>query len=199
MSSFISALIFVRVSGNIIESAQIHDFSTDHPSYQTPDVHFSVNVQNTGNVHIRPSGMIQIYNAFGKERGEIPINGTGTLGYVFLSSSREFDVEWQGQPSLLDIGPYTAVLSLGMVKMEQKASPGRSDSGYLPIDQLLEVGFGILIAAMACMYLLKACREEHACARIAKIRACLPKEEKKRHSLSRHDDGTLDLRNPHDR
>jgi hypothetical protein len=197
VSSFISALIFVRVSGNIIESAQIHDFSTDHPSYQTPDVHFSVNVQNTGNVHIRPSGMIQIYNAFGKERGEIPINGTGTLGYVLPSSSREFDVEWQGQPSLLDIGPYTAVLSLGYGENGTKSITRTIGFWVLPIDQLLEVGFGILIAAMACMYLLRRAVRNMLAHELQRY-GHVPKEKRKA-SLSRHDDGTLDLRNPHDR
>jgi hypothetical protein len=155
VSSFISALIFVRVSGNVVESASIREFSTDKSFYQTPDVHFAVNMQNTGDTHIRPVGMIQIYNAFGKQRGEIPINETGGLGYVLPSSSREFDVEWQGQPSLWDIGPYTAVLSLGYGENGTKSAAKTVGFWVLPIGQLFEIGFSILLAAAAVMYLLR--------------------------------------------
>jgi len=155
VSSFISALIFVRVSGNVVESAQIHAFSTDKSLYQTPDVHFAINIQNTGNAHIRPVGMVQIYNAFGKLRGQISINGTGTLGYVLPSSTREFDVEWQGQPSLLDIGPYTAVLSLAYGENTTKSITQTIGFWILPIGQLFEVGLSIIIAALVCIYILK--------------------------------------------
>lgn len=155
VSSFISALIFVSVSGNVVESAQVHAFSADKSYYQTPDVHFAVNIENAGNVHVRPVGVIQIYNAFGKERGEIAVNGTGTLGYVLPSSSREFDEEWQGQPSLLDIGPYTAVLSLQYGENGTKSITETIGFWVLPVDQLAEVALSIIIAAMAVMYLLR--------------------------------------------
>jgi hypothetical protein len=205
VSSFISALIFVRVSGNIVESAQVHSFSTDKSYYQTPDVNFSVNIQNTGNVHVRPVGMIQIYNAFGKERGELDINATGSLGYILPSSSREFDEEWQGQPSLLDIGHYTAVLSLQYGENGTKSLTQTVGFWVLPIGQLAEVAFSIIIAAMAVMYILRRvvknmlAREmekyggphEH----VATKRAPEKKREKK--SSVSGGDGTIDLRSHH--
>lgn len=197
VSSFISALVFVRVSGNIIESGQISDFSTDKSSYQTPDVHFAVDVKNTGNVHIRPVGMIQIYNAFGKERGEIAINATGTLGYVLPSSSREFDAEWQGQPSLWDVGPYTAVLSLGYGENGTKNMTRTIEFWVLPIDQLLEMGFGIFIAAVVCIYLLRRAIKKMLANELARYGDAPRKKQRAPHV--HRDDGALDLRNPYDR
>jgi len=155
VSSYISALIFVRVAGDIKESAQIQEFSTDKSSYETPDVHFKINVQNDGNVHVRPVGTIQIYNAFGKERGELSMNGTGNLGYVLPSSSREFDVEWQGQPSLLDIGPYTAVLSLSYGENGAKSVSQTIGFWVLPINQIVEVLLGVIAAASILVFILK--------------------------------------------
>lgn len=155
VSSFVSALIFVQVSGNLVESANITQFSTSKSSYQTPDIQFAVRVENDGNVHVRPVGMIQIYNAFGKQRGEVPINETGNLGYVLPSSSREFDVEWLGQPSLLDIGPYTAVLSLAYGENGTKSISRTIGFWILPIDQIVEVGFATLFVVLLFMFIVK--------------------------------------------
>ena len=155
VSSFVSALIFVRVAGNITEAAHIQSFTADKPYYQTPDVNFKVNFQNDGDVHVRPVGLIQIYNAFGKQRGQIPINDTGNLGYVLPSSSREFDVGWQGQASLLDIGPYSAVLSLAYGENGTKNVAQTITFWILPIDQILEVAFLALIVIFLFMYVMK--------------------------------------------
>jgi hypothetical protein len=196
ISSFISALVFVRVSGNVVESAQVSDFSADKPYYQTPDVHFTVRIQNTGNAQIRPVGMIQIYNAFGKERGEVSINGTGTLGYILSSSSREFDVEWQGQPSLLDIGPYTAILSLAYGENGTKSMSRAIGFWVLPIDQLVEVALSIIIAAMAAMYLLRRVVRKMLASEMEKFGGH-PKKQAEKETQSASDDGTIHLRYPH--
>jgi hypothetical protein len=155
VSSFISALIFVRVAGDVTESANIRGFSANHPYYQTPDVHFAVRVQNNGNVHVRPVGMVQIYNAFGKERGEVSINGTGNLGYVLPSSSREFDVLWHGEQNLLDIGPYTAVLSLAYGENGTKSVSRTIGFWILPIDQIVEVVLSVLAVALIFIFIVR--------------------------------------------
>lgn len=195
VSSFISALIFVSVSGNIVESAQVHAFSTDRSYYQTPDVHFSVNIQNTGNVHVRPVGMIQIYNAFGKERGEVAINGSGTLGYILPSSSREFDEEWQGQPSLFDIGPYTAVLSLAYGENGTKSLTQTVSFWVLPIDQLAEVALSTIIAAMVAMYLLRRLVKGMLAREMEKFGGHRESAAAER-SSKQEEDGTINLRYP---
>jgi hypothetical protein len=210
VSSFISALIFVRVSGNVIESGQIQSFSSDHSYYQSPDVHFSVRFQNTGNVHIRPIGDIEIYNAFGKEKGVIPINGEGNLGYVLPSSSREFDLEWQGQPSLLDIGPYTAVVSLAYGEDGTKSTSETIGFWVVPIDQMLEVLFGVLAVASIFTFILKRLVRKMLSKEISKYGGAepvhppsrsvpRPSHEAKRSPPAPADEKVLDLRDRKDK
>ncbi|MGB7958166.1 MAG: hypothetical protein WCF77_05020 [Minisyncoccia bacterium] len=213
VSSFISALIFVRVSGDVTESANIQEFSADRSYYQTPDVRFSVRVQNTGDVHVRPVGMIEIYNAFGKERGEIPINQTGNLGYILPSSSREFDVSWQGVPNLLDIGPYTAVLSLAYGENGTKSVTRTIEFWILPIGQIFEVLFAVLAAVLLFIFTIKRVVRRMLTNEMSKYGGVPvassprpPKERKwhfgpqKKESLPpREPDGVIDLRNPHDK
>ena len=205
VSSFISALIFVRVAGDVTESAEIREFSTDKSYYQTPDVRFAVRMQNTGNVHVRPVGTIQIYNAFGKERGRISINGNGNLGYVLPSSSREFNVEWRGTPSLLDIGPYTAVVSLAYGENGKESVSQTVEFWILPINQILEVLFGVLVAALILLFIVRRSVRGMLAAEMSKYGGVPPdrpasqpaKGRKKPDSLS--DPEIIDLRNSRDK
>lgn len=144
VSSFISALIFVSISGNVIEQGNITSFSTDKNYYEDPDVDLSLNFANTGNVHVRPVGEIDIYNAWGKQRGTIPVNSAGGFGYVLPSSSRTFSFEWQGTPSLFDIGPYTAVVTLAYGDNNSKSVSQTVTFWILPLKKLFLVIFGTL-------------------------------------------------------
>ena len=155
ISSFISALIFVRVAGNVQESGNIEEFSTDKNLYKDPNVGFAFRFVNTGNVHVRPVGEIQIYNAFGREVGSVPINEGGGLGYVLPSSTRKFDATWQGSSNLWDIGEYTAVLTLAYGANGSKSVSQTLTFWVLPWDRLLEDALGLLLIVGAFIFFLR--------------------------------------------
>ena len=113
VSSFVSSLIFVRIKGDVVESGRIREFSTGKSLYQTPDVDFTVRFENTGNTHVQPQGDVTIYNMWGKERGQVQINqGDDDFGNVLPQSIRRFQFSWEGEQSLFDIGPYSAIVTL---------------------------------------------------------------------------------------
>ncbi|HVM76697.1 MAG TPA: hypothetical protein VMU07_00915 [Candidatus Paceibacterota bacterium] len=155
VSSFISALIFVRVSGDVKESGAIQEFSTDKNFYQDPNVNFTVRFANNGNVHVRPSGQIEIYNAFGKQVGNILVNQQGNLGYVLPSSTRKFSFNWEGSNNLWDIGEYTAVVTLAYGTDGSKSVSGTVTFWVLPIWKLLEDIFALIIVIGIFVWLLK--------------------------------------------
>ncbi len=155
ISSFISALIFVTVSGDINEAGAIREFATDKPFYQHPNVDFSLLFANTGNVHVRPVGQIQIYNMFGKEVGTVPINQEGDLGYVLPSSTREFDEQWQGAGSLLDIGQFTAVLTLAYGTDGTKSVSQSLTFWVLPVGQIIEDAIILLLIVGGFIFFLR--------------------------------------------
>lgn len=155
VSSFISALIFVRVAGDIKEAGTIKEFSTDKAWYQDPNVNFSIHFANTGNVHIRPVGEIQIYNALGKEEGVIPINQAGDLGYVLPSSTRRFDAAWQGSGNLWDIGEYSAVVTLAYGEGGIKSASQTLTFWVLPLGKLAEDTLVFVVILGCFIFLLK--------------------------------------------
>ncbi len=127
----IGSLLLVRVSGEIKEEGTLSVFGTYDPEikgeelesssqdtfYEKPPVNFSVRFQNTGNVHLKPQGQIEIYNMFGQQvapAGVLSILNEGGVeirkelvdyipvndgrGNVLAQSYRKFDSEWKGTP-----------------------------------------------------------------------------------------------------
>jgi hypothetical protein len=112
-AQFVTALFFVRVSGDVVEMGNIREFTTDRNVVQTPSVSLDMRFENTGNVHIQPQGDIKIFNMWGKERGVIPINHQTHFGNVLPNSIRKFSFTWTGDTALYDIGRYKAIATLG--------------------------------------------------------------------------------------
>jgi hypothetical protein len=98
----IGALVLLRVSGNVIENAEIETFEAPTYSPTTPVI-LTLRVKNNGNTHINPKGTIIITDLFGNKVDELPLNGQNVLPGVV----RKMDTEWK-QPNVL--GYYTATM-----------------------------------------------------------------------------------------
>jgi len=97
----------VRIAGNIVENASVVEFSTPKARLAPgEEIMFSTRVKNTGNVHIKPTGVIEIYRGNAKI-DEVPLNPTG--GSILPNSIRRFDVK---SIKYLPAGKYRAGLVL---------------------------------------------------------------------------------------
>ncbi len=112
VSSLLSSLVMINVGGDVIERADIREFSVEKIFYDEPKVKFKVRFQNTGNVHIQPKGEIKIYDFWGDEAGTILINHNSSFGNVLPNSTRTWNFEWQGEKKLSKMGRYRASLVL---------------------------------------------------------------------------------------
>jgi hypothetical protein len=111
-SQIISSLLFVRVSGDVSESATIRSFRSSKYFIDRPETTFEVRVENKGNVYIQPQGEIKIKNMWGQERGTVVVNNQKLFGNVLSNSVRKYAFEWKGDWSIADIGRYTAEVTL---------------------------------------------------------------------------------------
>lgn len=112
ISSYVSALVFVNVEGDVVERGEIREFSTEKTFYQTPDATFTLRFQNKGNVHVQPQGHIIITNMWGKERGRIPVNEQTDFGNVLPDTVRKFEFDWSGEANFFEVGRYKAVATV---------------------------------------------------------------------------------------
>jgi len=104
----VANIVSIRISGDVTESAQIRSFRTDKLVYGSSNVTFRTQVENKGNVLIRPFGPIEVYNMFGSKVASFIINES--QGGVFPFTKRDFEVNWQDDST--GFGRYQAVVSM---------------------------------------------------------------------------------------
>lgn len=98
----IGSLVLLRVSGDVVEKAEIQSFTA--PSFSTGGpVTIDLRLRNDGTTHVRPNGTLIITNILGAKVEEIPLDGLN----VFPGAVRKMTTEWEPRSPL---GIYTATL-----------------------------------------------------------------------------------------
>ena len=131
----VGTIMNFRIGGNIIEDAQIREFLTDKILYGEPKVKIGVEVENQGNVLVRPRGPIDITDMFGKKVGVLRINDSG--GAVLPNSRRTFSVEWQGEG--VTFGRYEAIVALLYGEDGRKTISAATSFWVLPLGVIVPV------------------------------------------------------------
>jgi hypothetical protein len=142
-------IILARIAGDIEESAKINSFGIDKEFYQYPPVEFNIVVENTGNIHVKPIGNIEISNIFGKVVDEINVNEG--LGNVLPDSTRKFTSTWDKEG--LTLGRYTAALNLKYGEVSDSYMTDARTFWVVPIKELA-IGIGILLVVILLIILL---------------------------------------------
>ena len=89
----IGALILVTIPGEIKEEMQVIDFSTPFKFFSRLPVKFTIDFENSGNIHLKPKGIIKITPKFlGIGKGELKINDIE--GNILPQSVRKFELTW---------------------------------------------------------------------------------------------------------
>lgn len=104
----VANIISLRVSGDCIEQANIRQFSTDKYLNGSQNIDFTVRIENTGSVLVRPTGPLEIFNMLGNKVGDVTFNPDKSA--VFPNGEREYvDLNWTGDS--VGFGRYEAILS----------------------------------------------------------------------------------------
>tara|TARA_B100000745_G_scaffold292952_1_gene234369 strand:- start:2755 stop:3831 length:1077 start_codon:yes stop_codon:yes gene_type:complete len=103
----VASIFSIRVNGDVVENAQIREFSTGNYIYGESKVDFRTRIENKGTVLVRPIGPLEVYNMFGKRVALLTFNDT--KAGIFPGSEREFEIMWEDEGP--GFGRYEAVLS----------------------------------------------------------------------------------------
>lgn len=103
----VANIISIRVSGEANEGANIRQFSTEKFFHGSKNVNFEARIENTGNVLVRPTGPVEIFNMLGKKVDTVSFNES--QGAVFPGRVREYNFNWQGDGT--GFGRYEVVMS----------------------------------------------------------------------------------------
>jgi P pilus assembly chaperone PapD len=78
LSEQIASLILAEIPGNVKEQASVISFTTDKNFYEFGPVNFIARVENTGSVHIQPSGEVEVTGMFG-QHFDVPVENLNIL------------------------------------------------------------------------------------------------------------------------
>lgn len=104
--SRIGTLFFITTPGEIAQDVSLESFSTvgNQRFFASGPIRFDIVTKNSGSVHVRPSGTLQITNTLGNEVGFVEI----PPWYVLPNSIRNKEINWERE---LLVGRYTATLT----------------------------------------------------------------------------------------
>jgi hypothetical protein len=142
-----ASLVLLQIAGKADERADVREFKTDKIFYATPfKVNFSTKIQNLGNVHVKPMGVIEISNMLGKKVATITVNDKG--GNVLPKSSRLYTNTWNDS---FGFGRYQASLALSYGTPADSGGEGRKTLTMFwyfwifPVKILVSAGVSLLV------------------------------------------------------
>jgi hypothetical protein len=148
----LSSLLFVRAStGQEIEQGKINDFTELRDGVEFPET-FITMFQNSGNVHVVPHGLIQIYDPLGNlvAKGTFNINSLDALP----ESIRRFDTNIDFYQKVLLPGIYTAKINLHFGNTDKTTSASVKFFSQGMFD-FVKIGSGLVIIVLVVFYLRK--------------------------------------------
>lgn len=143
------SIILAKVTGEVTENASLTLFKTGKETYQYPPVDFEITIQNSGNIHVKPLGKIEIVNMFGKTVDEVVVNDS--KGNVLPESSRKFTPSWETEK--FTIGKFTAKLELEYGEQDSKSLSDEISFWVLPIKEIA-IGAGVLVLLILLFFVL---------------------------------------------
>lgn len=143
-----TSLILLQIEGQADERADIREFKTDKGLYSNPfNVKFITKIENLGNVHVRPAGVIEIKNTF-TNRKVASLTVNDDRHNVLPKSARIFENFWKEN---FGFGKYEATLALSYGTVAEKGGEGRKtitmvrDFWILPTKIIVSFALSLLI------------------------------------------------------
>jgi hypothetical protein len=117
LSASLGALILLTVRGNITENLTIKEFSVNKDGksgslFESGPLNFAERLENSGNVHLQPTGLVTVKDMFGKQIATLPVNTPpkSILPQSIRKFEQSLDKSVIGKRRLF--GRYTAQLNL---------------------------------------------------------------------------------------
>ncbi len=149
VSQEVAPVILVRVPGDANEDVSLTSFRALNTPIVTSDRDITLEtiVKNDGNVHIKPTGTISIFNTFGQQVGSTPIDSNN----VIPGAERKMNATWENPG--FRFGRYTAKLTMVYGK-DNKIITAEDSFFVIPLKQTIPAII-ILVVASFLLYRIR--------------------------------------------
>jgi hypothetical protein len=147
-------MLLVNVSGDVKESAKIETFTVARNKktgsfFEYGPLTFTERLNNTGNVHFKPTGEVILKNIFGSQVTSLKLNSE--KGNVLPASVRKFQQEYKKTKLF---GRYTATMTVVYGSTNQKLTKSLS-FWVIPYKLLIVVLLALIILIILIRFILK--------------------------------------------
>jgi hypothetical protein len=139
----IGALVLIKIPGAVTEAARLDSFAPEAMVFQSPQIKMNALAENTGSVHFKLTGDINIYDIFGNKIQTIQIDGKNILP----GSKRLFDQQFEFQ----GFGFFKASLEMFY---QDGAKELTADSSFFALNLQRSVPVGLAIIILGGGYLI---------------------------------------------
>ncbi len=136
----VANIVSIRVAGDVVENAEIRQFSTGNYIYGSSNIDFEARIENKGSTLIRPLGPLEIHNMFGKRVAMQTFNESQAA--VFPGAERTFNLVWEDEGP--GFGRYEAVLTLVYGERGQQATISSTVSFWILPANIILPALGVL-------------------------------------------------------
>lgn len=155
------SLALLTVTGEAKQGGSVKSFilKNNKSFFEYVPVNMELRVENTGNVHFRPGGAIEIKNILNKKSAELAVINSEEGGNVLPNSTRRYDIVWGSQDEKnmpqnfwqkvqyefknFHCGKYTAIAAI--VLPQGNATPMEVSFWIIPWQLLLVVVVGLVV------------------------------------------------------
>ena len=163
LTASVGTIVLVRVPGNLterLELVQMGASQKDHIKsfFNHGDIDVVVRLKNTGDIHVKPFGKVQIKDMFGKVVKEYELNNVEPRANILPDSIRKF-TNPVSKPSHGWIGRYTITTSIGYSQGSGDLINAKTSFWYIPNWVFIALLVLVLVVAGVVFFLLK--RRDH--------------------------------------
>lgn len=144
----VASLVNLRVSGEVNEDMLFRDFYTKKSFFTKPSVFFTARIDNTGSIHQRPQGIINISDMFGNSVGQVGFNDSA--GAILPHFDRVFETTWNYDGFAL--GRYKATASIVFGETQKKTISKEVTFWVVPVKEVGIVLGGIILLLLVFIY-----------------------------------------------
>lgn len=139
VSQEVAPVILVRVPGDAREQIVVTSFRADNIFLTNSEsTSFEIITRNEGNVHLKPSGTISIFNTFGKQVASAQVEGSN----VIPGAERKMVAAWE--ESGFRLGRYTARLTMVYGKDNQIVT-AQTSFMIVPVRQVVPIAAAVIV------------------------------------------------------
>lgn len=155
----VPSVLSIRISGDVIEEANIRQFSTARYLHGSQNVDFQIRIENTGNVVVKPTGPLEIYNMLGNKVGNLVFNpDQSAVLPKFIKSAnsdetgiRQFEISWEGDS--VGFGRYEAIASLVYGEVDGKKTISSTVTFWILPMNIILPALGVLFFLFLMIYI----------------------------------------------